>query len=304
MEIPYEFEQCIICLENPCGDWEHVIPEFIGGRLKGRMLCDSCNHAFGSLLVSKLKTDPSIRLAIEALKNKLPDLYNKMQRKATYTGIADDSSKIRATNTKNGIKILDGQGIDGSLILDTDNAQKALKKKLERFGISSEELEEWVQRFTQLKEDIAFPIPTGEIFVKRKTPSLNPELNIEKVSDRLLALIAFEFLSLIIGSLIYRPSFNAIRQFVQNNHETELITVKQFQGGGFYDTFNGIFVTPIENAIRVDIRFFRWVAYVVTFYGFEYKCFDSVYYEDLQNHESCFALTQKDYDQGKIWIYK
>src|SRR5574341_972257 len=139
MKVPYNFERCIIYLNQPCGDWEHVLPNFIGGRLQGRMLCSACNRNFGSSLVSKLKFDPSFRLAMEALKDRLPALYANAQEKATCIGNASDGSLIRASATRKGIKILPSRGTNASLILDTNEAANALLPKLIRYGISPDE---------------------------------------------------------------------------------------------------------------------------------------------------------------------
>lgn len=301
MRIPYNFEKCIICLDQPPGDWEHILPDVIGGRLQGRMLCNSCNHTFGSSLVSKLKSDASFRLAIEALKDQLPALYAKTQEKATFIGSAADSSIIRASVTNKKMKILPRRGANDLLTLDTNEAANTLHTKLIRHGLSSEEVATWKDKFVKLGEDAPLQIPTGETFVKHLTPSLHPELGQFRVDDRLLALIAFEYLSLLIGKLIFRPSFNPIRQYIQSGVDTDVVTVEHFAAGRKYGTFHAIAVTPIEGAIRVDIRLFRWIASVITFNGFEYLGPDSVYFEDLKTPRSIFAPTRDDANQGN-WL--
>lgn len=302
MKVPYNFKRCIICLNQPCGGWEHVLPDFIGGRLQGRMLCNSCNHNFGAVLVSTLKNDPAFRLAIEAVKDRLPILYAKAQEKATFIGNAEDGSLVRASATRKGIKILPSRGANDSLILDTNQALNALLRKLDRRGISSHEIEMWKSRFLELPEGVPIQVPTGEIFVKIQTPPLRPELSPIRADDRLFALIAFEYLSLLIGNLVFRPSFNAIRQYILSEVDTGKVVVEHFAAGREYDTFHAMTVTAEEGAIRIDIRLFRWIAIVVTFRGFDYRGPDSVYFEDLETKRSLFALTRKDAMQDKWYV--
>lgn len=299
MRVPYNFERCIICLNQPCGGWEHVLPDVIGGRLQGRMLCSACNSNFGSSLVSKLRFDPSFRLAIGALRDRLPTLYDNAQEKTTLVGSASDGSLIRASVTRMGIKILPGRGTNDSLILDTNEAANALLTKLIRHGgISPDEAAMWKSRFLELQEGVPLQIPTGEILVKQPTPPLRPELYQFHVDDRLFALIAFEFLSLLIGKLIFRSSFDPIRKYILRGFDTEIVTVEHFAAGREYDTFHAMTVTAEEGAIRIDIRLFRRIAYVVTFHGFDYRGPDSVYFEDLLTPQSLIAPTQADATQG------
>ena len=298
MRHPYNFETCIICLDRPCGDWEHVLPHVIGGRLQGRMLCNSCNATFGSSLVSQLKSDVSIQYAVEALKDQLPGLYAKIREKATFIGNATDGSLVRASLTNQGMKILPGTGANNSLIIDTNEAANSLLKKLTRHGISPEEAIIWRDRFISLTEDIPLQIPTGETFVKQPTPPLRPEFSQSRINDRLPVLIAFEFLSLLIGNLILSPSFHPVRQYIQYGDTTRAVTVQRFGVGRDYHAFHTIAVHPIEKAIRVDIRLFKWIAYVVIFYGFDYRGLDSVYIQDLLTPQSLFAPTRGDASHG------
>jgi len=84
MIIEYDYKKCIVCLDRPPGDPEHIIPQMLGGRLAAYMLCDQCNHRFGSQLVSSLKTDISIRLAVEGVKDVVPDFASQFLERSEY----------------------------------------------------------------------------------------------------------------------------------------------------------------------------------------------------------------------------
>ncbi|OTG98941.1 HNH endonuclease [Acinetobacter sp. ANC 4973] len=56
----YNFSKCVICTHkfmdedpNPCSD-EHIIPEFLGGKLKVKFLCKICNNNLGGGVESRL----------------------------------------------------------------------------------------------------------------------------------------------------------------------------------------------------------------------------------------------------------
>jgi len=302
MEFKKEFLKCIVCLNQPCGGWEHVIPEIIGGKLKGRMLCDHCNNSFGSSLVSKLKCSDSIQMAIESLNPKLPSLYEKYFSEITYVGKATDGSTIHFANPLGGLKIKNGPGKSNSVILDTNDAEKAIKTKLRRFGFSTSEIEKWVKRFNHLAEDNPLEIPTGEIFIKHHTPVRQRELGKSKIDDRLYVLMAFEFLSLLIGDCIFSPSFDPVRSFIKGEDNINIVGIQHFRSGNEYRPFHKISVRPSSNKVCVDIRLFSWITSVVTFSGFDYLGPDSVYIEDLANSQSRIAQTHNDANQGNWFV--
>jgi hypothetical protein len=300
MKIPYDFEKCIVCQDRPPGDPEHLIPEVIGGRLQGYMLCNTCNHRFGSELVSKVKHDPSIRLAIESMKDRIPRLYARWQKNAVSKGLASDGSAIRVVRSGDDLRVLPGKGVNDSVILDTKEALSALATKLDRASHSPSEIEEWKRKFEELEEDVPLELPTGEVFVKHPTPQLKPELGIEFIEDRLVSLIAFEYLSLQIGKIIHADSFHFARNYILLGIESDRLSVEHYSTGK-YDALHSLLVQPIQNAIKVDIRLFRWMAYVVTFWGFDYRGPDSAYMEDLEESTSLFAPSLSEARKGE-WL--
>lgn len=301
MYISYEFENCIICQKSPPGDPEHIIPESLGGRLSARILCNKCNHTFGSTLVSRIKSDPSIRFAIEALKDEIPGLYGNFQKKNEFIGESIDGSRVRVSRSGNELRVLPSKGGEGSIILDTGEAVKALEKKLERADASAEEIENWKTRFSNLDEDIQLRIPTGETFVKRPLPSLRRQIHGESIDDRLVALVAYEYLSILIGNHIHRSSFQSTRDFILTSKNSDLLSIEHYFAGSEYGPFHALLLVPTDAGIRIDLRFFRSITFVVTFGGFDYEGLDPVYYEDLHNHQSCFSPSTAHFREGKAF---
>jgi hypothetical protein len=155
--------------------------------------------------------------------------------------------------------------------------------------------------YTETEEETPIQILGKYTFIKHRTPPLRPELNSkEKIDDRFPTTIAFEFLALLIGNLIITEAFDEIRQYIRYGTPTNRVTIEQFAGGKKYDTVHAIVVEPTDKAIRISVRLFRWITYVVTFNNYNYRGFDSIYLEDLKAHKSFFAKTREEAKQN-IW---
>ncbi len=68
MIIQIKFKKCSLCLKTVKLTSEHIIPKSIGGTLEAKIQCSACNSLLGTKLVSQIKKNPSIRLAIRNLK--------------------------------------------------------------------------------------------------------------------------------------------------------------------------------------------------------------------------------------------
>lgn len=301
MRIPTEFEHCIVCLNNPIGDWEHIIPSSAGGRLESRLICNACNHKFGTELVSQLNSDPAIRFAYEHLKEQLPSLYHTAQQKATFIGKAADGSTIRVSNARGKPKVLSAQGADNSIILDTRTAQEALVKKLRRAKLPIDQIGKYESAFIQLAENKPLHLPTGETFIKRAIPQLYPEIGKDDVSDRLLSLIAYEYFSLLVGREIFATYFDPIRYYIVTGTETQQLAIKRLQGEA-YSPYHVLDLDTTADSVTINIRFFRWVIFGVTFHGLMYTGPDIVYLEDLETNQSLIALTKANARQGHYYV--
>jgi hypothetical protein len=290
MRWPYKFEKCILCLKDPPGNWEHIIPDSIGGNLQARLLCISCNSISGSKFIGNLTQSDSIRLAMEYLKNELPNLYSRLMDKATYIGNATDGSLVRISKSqKRGQRVLHSSGADGSRILDTKEADDVLAKLLAKNKVSLDQVDTLKKAFVDLEEDIPLEIPGGYKFLKHPIPKLRPELKPEKkIDDRLPALIAFEFLAILCGNQILNEGFDPVREYICNGTPTNRVIVEQFIGGKKYDTAHAIIFEPIDSTIRVTIRLFRWITYVVTFTNVNFQRQRCIYFQDLKSNESIF----------------
>lgn len=141
MKVDYEFEKCILCMKNVPENWEHIIPESLGGRIQAKILCISCNSTLGSVLIGNLKQNASIRLIMEQIKGEIPNLYSQLMDKATFVGKTLDGSLVHVSQAGKNSKVLRSKGANDSIIQDTRDASKTLEKILTKNKVSPDEIE-------------------------------------------------------------------------------------------------------------------------------------------------------------------
>ena len=153
MKIAFDFDKCVYCFKNPVASWEHIIPDIIGGKLKAKLLCRNCNNELGSKLISKIKTDPSIRLAVKNLKNEIPELFETIEKNQIYNAKDknDNYIKLRYKNSK--LETIAHKKEDGSLILDTQKGVKNIEQMLRREGLSEDKIADRIQSFKKLEDN-------------------------------------------------------------------------------------------------------------------------------------------------------
>jgi hypothetical protein len=292
---------CILCNSRTPGYPEHVIPDFLGGRLVAPILCNVCNHGRGAELAATAKKDPSVRLAVESLQGRIPGFARKFLEGAEYEGRAADGSVVQASRRSNDLRILPSKGVEDSLILDTKEAETALAKKLRRSGKTEEEVADYTKRFADLGEDQLFTIPTGETFVKRPTPSLKPQLSGSLANDRLFALIALEFAALVLGDRVLRPSFDPAREYILGSESSEYFQVRQLLTRRPYDPTHTIMLREKDSRLALQVRLFGCLVGEVTFPTIIYSGIDPIYLEDLETPGSFYAPDLNHARNGQ-WI--
>ena len=135
--------------------------------MQARLLCVSCNSTLGSELIGNLKSNATIRLIMEDLKNELPALYSRLMDKTTFVGKAPDGSKIRVSQTRKGRKVLSSKGMDGSIIQDTKEASKTLENILVKDKVFPDEIEKLKKVFSELEEDVLLNVSDNFTFEKK-----------------------------------------------------------------------------------------------------------------------------------------
>lgn len=240
------------------------------------------------------KADPSFRFALEALKHQIPTIASKALEKAPYIGKAVDGATIRASVRKGRIRVLPGRGPNDSLTIDTADAPEYITTVLLRSGATKDDAEEAARRFAELPNEAPMELTGGRRIVKKLMPPLLPDLSAAAHNDRLPALVAYEFLALLIGDQVYKPSLDPIRSFVVGGTRPEDIEIKYHQAGKTYGPIHAILIQPVQPALSIQVRFFRWLTFEITIGALQYSGPDSIYFEELVSGESFFAATHED----------
>jgi len=118
-----DFDKCIYCLKKSADSWERIIPDSIGGRLQVQLFCSNCNKIRGSVLISKIKVDSSIRLAVKNLKDVIPALFETMENRQIYTAKDNNGNYIKLKYRNGEFETIADKKEDNSLFLDTKRVE-------------------------------------------------------------------------------------------------------------------------------------------------------------------------------------
>lgn len=300
MKIYPNFDKCICCLENSADSLEHIIPCSIGGRLQVKMLCSNCNNNSCSKLVSKIKEDPSIRLAVRNLKNEIPELYEIMENGQIYnaTNINGDHIKLKYKNRNFETKAQKKE--DDSLIFDTKKASINIRQMLRKDGLPENEIENKIKSFQKMEDNEFLQLSKNRKIIKWSIESTFPNLQSSFINEQAIVLMAYEFLSILVGNLIYENRFNFIREFIREGEKSKKIVIERLTSR-HYSPYHKIYPEFLKTEIVINIILFRWLVYKVYFKGFKLiGDTDFVYLEDLENKKTLIA---KSVNEAKQSIY-
>ena len=299
MKLNFDFDKCIYCLENPPGSWEHIIPESIGGRLQVQVLCSKCNYNLGSELISKIKTDSSIRLAVRNLKDEIPELFEAIEKGQLYNAKDKNDNYIKLSNKNSKLEIIAHKKEDGSLVLDTKKGIKNIEQMLNKEGLSKDEIADKIQSFKELEGNKIIQLSKTVRVVKWTIESIFPNLQGPMLDEKVIALMAYEFLSLLIRNQIFNDKLDFIREFIKEGKKSQKLVIEHLTSG-HYSPYHKIYPELLETEIIVNIVLFRWLVYRVHLKGFRLSSTDFVYLEDLRNKRTLIA---ESVDEAKQGIY-
>lgn len=298
MQLEWPHGKCVVCLDGKADSQEHLLPQCIGGRLKANLLCGCCNKTLGSILVSRLKGDPGIILAVEALSTTVPVFVATFREGCTYSAQKEDGTVLKAVYRNGRLKLRAGIGANGSLVQDTADTRKSINKHLQKLGCSPEEVAKSLQRFDALAEDSPLELP-GRRVVKRVAPHFRTDLSGGWLDPRFAILLAYEYLALVLGENIYHPGLNGVRNFIRGGDEDRRVKVERFAGEAI-EAAHAICIIPGNDSFVIDIRLFRAIVFRVSFQGIVFRAQDIVYYEDLQLGRSMVATSLREAQMG-LW---
>ncbi|RJQ38644.1 hypothetical protein C4559_00875 [Candidatus Microgenomates bacterium] len=288
------FKNCIICKSklNLNIPPEHIIPKYLGGRLRMTILCKICNHKISARLYSQLKFDAILRKSVNLLRNDLPKIYNSVENQQIYKTTSPVGTPLKAFRRKSKIEII-AQKKENWIVLPTEVATKYMESLLVRdFSKNTQEAKNLAEKVKLTPNNMLKKIIEGLSFVKWDGDKFQPDLTTNNtVKDSAVILIAFEYLSILLGKSIYNPIFNHVREKILNNIETEYIKVK-FLTSNKPQPFHLIFPEFEDKLTRINIHLFEYFIAQIEFINIHLsKSPDFCYLEDLKNKKSFGALS-------------
>lgn len=265
MEVPWIQDRCILCLDYGTLSREHIIPNQLGGILWSRILCSQCNSRLGSEIEAHIKKDPSIRLAIEGIKNKAPNIYHTLSEGLDYIAKSKGGT-VKGRIKNNEFRPRAHKAKDNSIIQPTDDAKHTVRRTLEKQNSSNETIACTLQMIDEAPLDELIKLSDGMEIIKWGVDEIQPDLTGPKIDDIVPLKIAFEFLAMHIGSAIYPDPFNDIRDAILNRSKNpDVYEVEQLHGTK-YDPLHCIFIEQNQPNIQIIVVLFRWIVYRVKLY--------------------------------------
>ncbi len=265
MRIKSNFKICSICLKEKELTFEHIIPESLGGFLESDIQCADCNNRkLGSGLVSKAKRTHTIRLAINYLKNNLPKLFESIEEGQEYIAQKSDNTTSEAVFKNGKIKSKAEKANDGSINVDRQDTEKKLREILTKEGLSKENINKNIDEFKNIEVDKPHKLTDSITVIKRKFISWFQKPSESSMNERVIALIAYNYLCMTIGDVVIDSSMNFIREFILNGTKTNNLIIDQIPYTNKYAPYHKIFYELEETDTKITIILFGSIVCFVT----------------------------------------
>lgn len=251
----------------------------------------------GSKFIGKVKNDPSIRLAVRELKNEIPDLFESIENNQPYFARDKNKDIIRLRYKNSRLEVIHHQQEDGSLIFDSRKGIKNIKQMLKKDGLCDDEIEKRISLLKKSDDNKIIELSAKVIVRKFPTGPSFPSLEAPLIDERIIVLIAYEFLSLLLGNLIYNSTLDFIREFIREGIKSDKLLIEDLTTRS-YGTFHKIYPEVLETELIINIILFRWFLYRIHIKGFKLSSGDFVYVEDLKNRKTLIAESLEEARQG------
>jgi hypothetical protein len=244
----------------------HVIPQAIGGRLRVKFLCKPCNSTLGHTVEAGVKTDPRVRLAIEALREQVPPALARKMREGQLFVARNEGIVVRATATRDGYRILDSPQADGTRIKETAAARREIETTLRRRGGTDPEITAALAKHDNAADGEVVPVARELAVRKGYVDAFSLPFSEPFVPDVCSLAIAYLFLAVAVGGkAIYMPALVPVRATLRGASESEGWSVESLRADRPYEPWHGLAIDAIEPRVVVQIRLFGHIAFRVTF---------------------------------------
>jgi hypothetical protein len=242
----------------------HLIPETIGGFLWARTQCATCNSELGADVEGAVKRDDGIRLAIEALAERLPDLARSFREGQRYAKRTEQGI-VRAKIKDGLVEVTPSENEDGSLFQSPERARQSIGTILRREGRKPEEVEQLLAVFDEAPPGSGTPL-TGSLSIRHgSVEGFDLPFDGEPVSDAFPASIGFHFLALAFGRAIYHDSFDGLRKMIRSGNARSEWHIVEGGRGDEYAPFHLVGLAQTTPHLVVRVQLFGWLIWRVHF---------------------------------------
>lgn len=303
MKVQTTFEKCCICGNYELLTNEHIIPESIGGTLECNIQCSTCNNNLGSELISQFKTDPAMRLAVQNLRNDLPELFQSFERKQRFVATDSSGQAVIVTRQNSENRIRAERRDDGSFVFDPVKDESNIRSLLRGRVWTDERIQAFFQEFPRDDSYIFIDFAKEPIISHIKIESYFPELNSPEIDDRAIVLIAYNYLCLLFGNLVLDENLNFIRKYIRNGENCDRIEIQSLISLE-YKPYHAIFSEVNQQDSLISVILFGWVKYVVKLKNMIYRGPDIVFVQDLKDKRILVAKSMDEANKGNYYTNK
>jgi HNH endonuclease len=287
MNIDWTGDRCIICLETLPLTSEHIIPSSIGGVLTCNFLCKNCNSKLGSEVEASMRSDPTIRLAVDHIRDANPTLANKLEENQPFL-VHSVTGKEPAYIQNNKFQIHPRVDDDGSYIQSPDIARSTITNILKRSEVSPHEVQVALEKFDNSELNTKNEIHPNLEVITWAGEKAELDLSKSELANPLIPLkIAFEFLALHLGNDIYADAhqLQELRNILLTcEQSSECFKVERLMAKS-YKPLHGLLHEGNEPYTTIQIRLFGILAFRVHFLKISVNGPRFIYTHDLGTGE-------------------
>jgi len=162
---------------------------------------------------------------------------------------------------------------------------------------------EKLDSFKKLENNIKVKLTEKEKIVKWGVQEFELCLSGPIIDNRAIILISYNYLSLLIGKLIYGQRLEFLRNYILDGVESEKISIQRFRTRK-YSSFHQICPEFFTSKVILTIILFGYMVFKVNLNNSLPKVQDYVYLEDLENKKTLFSESIDNAKKGKYFNIK
>jgi hypothetical protein len=254
----------------------------------------------GHLFEGSVRADPTIRLLVSRLASKVPRLAEKLSEGQAYVSVGPGG---KATGyLKDGEFVTQSRKLDDdSLIQQTPEAARSIRRMLERANYDEGSISESLQRLERAPENTRVTLAGGLEVVKWSIERIEPALGGVLLSPMVPLKSAYEFLALHLNSAVYEevPALAAARDALSGGPVDPTHLLVERLHAPTARPLHGIAFEGNSPYANVQVRLFGQLAFRVHFKTLSVGGSRFVYTHDLEANIEHVAHSRADEMSGR-----